>query len=114
MRRNEEKHEQKTKLLRRIYYRICFIKPARSEGARAKLGLLMNEEDTIPTSLIQIGPRKCAFEKRILGTQISTKYKNSNEYHTQFFLCLNFFTTVPQEGPKSCPKFKKRRKMTKP
>ena len=43
------------------------IKP---QGARAKLGLLTNKEDTIPGPVDSIGvPKRYILGKRILGTQ---------------------------------------------
>ena len=40
-------------------------------------------------------------------------FNELRRYRTSKLLCVAFFTTVPKNGPKIGPKFKKRRKMTK-
>merc|ERR1712127_1157417 len=39
--------------------------------------------------------------------------ENLKNYQAQLFLCFEFSTRVPKNGPKNGPKFKKRQKITK-
>ena len=95
---------QNTKKIIKYYYQ-----------ARAERGILTKLENSIPGQVDSIGALKMyILEKRILGTQISMlKFYLFKELPGATFLCFKFSTTVPKNGQKNSPKFKKRRKMTK-
>ena len=89
-----------------------FIKPAWSAGGSQIKKIPYQAPPT------QLGPENVHFGKRLfwdqhINVRIFIYFWKFKELPGATFLCIEFSTRVPKNGPKNGPKFKKRRKMTK-
>ena len=98
----------------KLLYSHLIIKPLRSAG--------FSQIKKIPYQAppTQLEPQKCTFWKKAF---LGTKYQCSDfSFYLKFckklpgatFLCFEFSTRVPKNGPKNGPKFKNAEKWPKP